>query len=114
MRRVSSAELVRSFSVHTDAALAEPIVITRNGRDRLVILNVDLYRDILALAPCTKARTPASSASPRSSGALGRRRGACAGGEEAQGLILRRADRRWAVSRTLWVTRFKAAFHVVS
>jgi len=50
MRRVSSAELVRSFSVHTDAALAEPIVITRNGRDRLVILNVDLYRDILALA----------------------------------------------------------------
>jgi PHD/YefM family antitoxin component YafN of YafNO toxin-antitoxin module len=50
MRRVSSAELVRSFSVHTDAALAEPIVITRNGRDRLVILNVELYRDILALA----------------------------------------------------------------
>jgi PHD/YefM family antitoxin component YafN of YafNO toxin-antitoxin module len=50
MRRVSSAELVRNFSVHTDAALAEPVVITRNGRDRLVLLNVELYRDILALA----------------------------------------------------------------
>ncbi len=50
MRRVSSAELVRSFSVHTDAALTEPVVITRNGRDRLVILNVDFYSEILALA----------------------------------------------------------------
>src|SRR5215204_3580890 len=57
MQRVSSAELVRSFSVHTDAALAEPIVITRNGRDRLVILNVDLYRDILALALLHKGGT---------------------------------------------------------
>src|SRR5829696_8658607 len=47
-------------------------------------------------------------------GALGRRRGARAGGEEAQGLIPWGADRRCAVSRTLWVTRFKAAFHALS
>jgi hypothetical protein len=32
MRRVSSADLVRNFSVHSDAALAEPLMITRNGR----------------------------------------------------------------------------------
>jgi hypothetical protein len=53
MRRVSSADLVRNFSVHTDTALAEPVVITRNGRDRLVLLNIELYRDILALALVT-------------------------------------------------------------
>ena len=42
MRRVYSAELVRSFSVHTDAALAEPIVITRNGRDDFYFLALAL------------------------------------------------------------------------
>ena len=47
MRRVSSAELIRSFSEHSDEALVEPILITRNRRDRLVMLNVERYRDIL-------------------------------------------------------------------
>ncbi|HEX8664465.1 MAG TPA: hypothetical protein VF744_10595 [Beijerinckiaceae bacterium] len=47
MRRVSSADLIRNFSVHSDEALVEPIVITRNKRDRLVMLNVERYRDIL-------------------------------------------------------------------
>ena len=48
MRRVSSAYLVRNFSENSDAALAEPIVITRNGRDRLVILDVERYREMAA------------------------------------------------------------------
>ena len=47
MRRVSSADLIRNFSVHSDEALVEPVLITRNRRDRLVMLNVDRYRDIL-------------------------------------------------------------------
>ena len=47
MRRVSSADLIRNVSVHSDEALVEPILITRNGRDRLVMLNVDRYREIL-------------------------------------------------------------------
>jgi PHD/YefM family antitoxin component YafN of YafNO toxin-antitoxin module len=50
MKRITSAELVRSFGHHTDAAMTEPTVITRNGRDRLVILSVDTYRKLLALA----------------------------------------------------------------
>jgi PHD/YefM family antitoxin component YafN of YafNO toxin-antitoxin module len=49
MRRVSSADLVRNFSEHSDAALAEPIVITRNGRDRLVIMDVERYREMIAV-----------------------------------------------------------------
>jgi len=48
MRRVSSAYLVRNFSEYSDAALAERIVITRNGRDRLVILDVEHYREMAA------------------------------------------------------------------
>jgi PHD/YefM family antitoxin component YafN of YafNO toxin-antitoxin module len=50
MRRISSAELVRHFSVHSDAALHEPVVITRNGRDRLVLLSVARLRELLARA----------------------------------------------------------------
>ena len=48
MRRVSSADLVRNFSEHSDSVLTEPIVITRNGRDRLVIMDVERYREIAA------------------------------------------------------------------
>jgi PHD/YefM family antitoxin component YafN of YafNO toxin-antitoxin module len=48
MRRISSADLVRNFSVHSDAALSEPVVITRNGRDRLVLMNTERYHELLA------------------------------------------------------------------
>ena len=50
MKRISSAEFVRSFSRHTDAALTEPVVITRNGRDRLVLLSISEYSELLAMA----------------------------------------------------------------
>lgn len=50
MRRVPSAEFVRRFSAFCDEALSEPVVLTRNGRDRLVIANVEQYRHLLSLA----------------------------------------------------------------
>jgi PHD/YefM family antitoxin component YafN of YafNO toxin-antitoxin module len=50
VKRISSAEFVRSFSHHADAALTDAVVITHHGRDRLVMLSVDTYRDLLALA----------------------------------------------------------------
>ena len=50
MRRVSSADLIRNFSVHSDEALTQPLLITRNGRDRLVMLGIERYREILAAA----------------------------------------------------------------
>jgi hypothetical protein len=41
--RVSSAEFLKSYGTLTDKALTEPVTITRNGRDRLVLLSVEEY-----------------------------------------------------------------------
>ena len=55
MQRVTSREFQRNFGPCQDEALKAPLVITRNGRDRLVILSVYEYerlkrRDRQALA----------------------------------------------------------------
>ena len=55
MQRVTSREFQRNFGCCQDEALKAPLAITRNGRDRLVILAVDEYerlkrRDRQALA----------------------------------------------------------------
>jgi PHD/YefM family antitoxin component YafN of YafNO toxin-antitoxin module len=50
MKRVPSAEFVRNFSALCDEALSESVVLTRNGRDRLVVANVEHYRHLLSLA----------------------------------------------------------------
>ena len=44
MITVSSAEFQRNFGMYQDKALAEPVAITRNGRERLVIVSADEYR----------------------------------------------------------------------
>ena len=41
--RVSSADFLKNYGQLTDKALSEPVTITRNGRDRLVVLSVDEY-----------------------------------------------------------------------
>lgn len=41
--RVSSADFVRNFGNLSDKALGEAVTITRNGRDRLVLLSVEEY-----------------------------------------------------------------------
>lgn len=46
MKRVSTVELIRNFGVYSDDALSTPIVVTKNGRDRLVIISIEQY-DIL-------------------------------------------------------------------
>ena len=50
MRRVSSAEFVRRFGALCDEALSEPVLLTRNGRDRLVLASVEHYRLLVSLA----------------------------------------------------------------
>ena len=55
MRRITSREFQRNFGRFQDEALKSPLSITRNGRDRLVVLSVDEYerlkrRDRQALA----------------------------------------------------------------
>ncbi len=41
--KISSAEFQRQFGTLADKALTEPVTITRNGRDRLVLLSVEEY-----------------------------------------------------------------------
>lgn len=41
--RVSSADFIKNYGSVTDAALTEPVTITRNGRDRLVLVSVEEY-----------------------------------------------------------------------
>ncbi len=38
--RVSSAEFLQHYVALSDQALSEPVTITRNGRDRLVLMSV--------------------------------------------------------------------------
>jgi prevent-host-death family protein len=41
--RITSAEFQKKFGSLADKALTEPVTITRNGRDRLVLLSVEEY-----------------------------------------------------------------------
>lgn len=55
MQRVTSREFQRNFGRFQDEALRSPLSITRNGRERLVLLSADEYerlkrRDRQALA----------------------------------------------------------------
>ncbi len=55
MQRITSREFQRNFGRFQDEAFKSPLSITRNGRDRLVILSADEYerlkrRDRQALA----------------------------------------------------------------
>ena len=47
--RVSSGDFIRKFGTYTDSALTEPIIITKNGRERLVLLSIDEYNMLLYL-----------------------------------------------------------------
>ena len=50
MRQFSSFDVNRNFSRHGDAALHEPVLITHYRRPRAVLLNVDLFRELLDAA----------------------------------------------------------------
>jgi hypothetical protein len=41
--RVTTADFIKHYGSLADQALAEPVTITKNGRDRLVILSADEY-----------------------------------------------------------------------
>lgn len=62
MVTVSSAEFQRNFGRYQDVALTEPVAITRNGRERIVVLSTEEYRrlkrqdrQVLGLADFTEA-----------------------------------------------------------
>lgn len=62
MVRISSGELQRQWGRIQDIAIAEPVTVTCNGRDRMVLLSSDEYRrlkrrdrEVLTLADFTEA-----------------------------------------------------------
>jgi PHD/YefM family antitoxin component YafN of YafNO toxin-antitoxin module len=49
--RVSSAEFLRKYGALSDKALSEPVTITRNGRDRLVLVSAEAFQRMSRYAP---------------------------------------------------------------
>jgi len=41
--RVTTADFIKHYGRLADRALSEPVTITKNGHDRLVVLSVDEY-----------------------------------------------------------------------
>lgn len=78
MKRVSTVELIRNFGAHSDAALATPIIVTKNGRDRLVLISIeqydmlqhayDAYEDSRSNAPPERAKSTRTNATSRRKG----------------------------------------------
>jgi prevent-host-death family protein len=44
MRRVTSTDFQKKVGLYQDMALTEPLAITRNGREKIVVLSVEEYR----------------------------------------------------------------------
>jgi PHD/YefM family antitoxin component YafN of YafNO toxin-antitoxin module len=42
--QVTTAEFIKNYGTLADKALREPITITKNGKDRLVLMSVELYQ----------------------------------------------------------------------
>ncbi|AZO50237.1 type II toxin-antitoxin system Phd/YefM family antitoxin [Mesorhizobium sp. M4B.F.Ca.ET.058.02.1.1] len=55
MSVISSVEFQRNLGVYQDKALAEPVIISKNGRERLVLLSVDEYQRLKAHRDGTSA-----------------------------------------------------------
>ena len=43
-QRVTTADFIKNFGQLADQALMSPVTITKNGRDRLVVLSVEEYQ----------------------------------------------------------------------
>ncbi len=41
--KITTAEFIKNYGTLADKALSEPVVITKNGRDRLVVLSAEEY-----------------------------------------------------------------------
>ena len=41
--KVTTADFIKNYGTLADKALTEPVIITKNGRDRLVVLSAEEY-----------------------------------------------------------------------
>jgi prevent-host-death family protein len=75
--RISSAEFVRKFSLLCDEALTQPLIISRHGRDRLVVMSLAMYREVTtprrSEASSTRTRRPSSDSKTRQPQGSGKR-----------------------------------------
>ena len=46
MKRVSAAEFQRNIGRYQDVALTEPVAVTRNGRERTVLISAEEYESL--------------------------------------------------------------------
>jgi PHD/YefM family antitoxin component YafN of YafNO toxin-antitoxin module len=46
MHRVSTADLIRNFGIYGDEAISKPVILTKNDRDRLVLISIELYEKL--------------------------------------------------------------------
>ena len=46
MLTVSATEFQKNFAKYQDAALVQPVTVTQNGRERIVVLSADRARHI--------------------------------------------------------------------
>ena len=60
--KVSTADFIKNYGALADAALTQPVTITKNGRDRLVVLSAGEYlrlkrrdRRVISLEDFTEA-----------------------------------------------------------
>ena len=65
--RISAAEFVRQFGRRCDDALAEPVIITRNGCDRLVVMSFAMYRELAKPRPSDRKQEGNRQSRPRKS-----------------------------------------------
>jgi prevent-host-death family protein len=66
MITITSAEFQRNFGRYQDVALTEPVSVTRNGRERIIVLSADEYhrlkkrdRQVMGLEDFTEAEVQA-------------------------------------------------------
>lgn len=71
--RISTADFIKNYGTLADKALLEPVTITKNGRDRLVMLSAQEYarlkrrdRRVVALEEFTEDELARIAAAPDS------------------------------------------------
>ena len=67
MRRVSWVDLIRNFSSYSDVALREPIIVTKNGRERLVLLSIGEFNFLRHVPAHEDEKAPREASAPRPS-----------------------------------------------
>ena len=55
--RISAAEFAKKFGELSDEALARPLIVTRHGRDRLVVMSLAKFMELTNPGKEAKTRT---------------------------------------------------------